>query len=325
MYHKLLILLASILLIPVAFGKSNHAIPTNFHPENDFITKRWKGVPFNAIYLNGPMDATITTQGTESQASLNTTRKTFHERVGVRYVAGGGISIARSNSLWQENTPLKAHFNAPHLNKIYFNGIGNLTLHNFSGPLCLTVGGKVNVHIDGTDIDLRSLEVTGRSNVTITGIKSCLLDVYSISCGQINLQGEAVLRSLELYGSGNFCLYWVDSPCLNIIANRRQRIFLAGVAQLLQVRLDGCARLNAKQLRAQYGFINTNNRACAEVWVKRSMATLATGCSNIYFYRDPCFLGQYMKPPGLSLRMVGVSEPSICPEYCAGPCSWTYY
>lgn len=272
-------------------------------PPNAIRNKNFKLGSFNVVEVNGPMSVSINANQPKSNLQIRSDAHTLahmdpYVEHGVLYLTPP--SYHGKNPLQQ---PIQVNISCPSLHMLKKTGYGNVTASNLSGPLSAYIYGYGTVSLQGQDIDLRGLKVDGPTNVTIDGVNSRLLNVQQDGPSNINLRGVAVLQCLDHYGSGSFSLYWVNSTRVKIIASGTGKISLAGTACFLDVTLYDWVCLAAKQLRVQQAFVNTNNKAQANVWVKDSLSTLARGASNIYYYKDPAFLGRYTNPPASTLRM----------------------
>ena len=93
-------------------------------------------------------------------------------------------------------------------------------------------------------------------------------------------------------------------------------VLLAGVAELLDAQISGNFQLKAKYLRAEKAYINARQHARADVYVKDSLSALASDNSNVYYYRRPRLIGQYMRQAGSVMYAKIKLEPcnsTACP------------
>lgn len=122
----------------------------------------------------------------------------------------------------------------------------------------------------------------------------------------MRLTGVMNLKTLRFSGAGWLNMYWLDSPYLSVLGNDMAYAQLAGVAGTVEAHLYDNSHLDARFLRADKGFIITNQRANADVWVKESLNSYAKGRSNIYYYRDAEHNSPYMSENGAVMSMVAV-------------------
>lgn len=270
--------------------------------------EQFKSEPFRNITVIGPFNVQITVS--RSCPSL--------ELIGDPTTLANVYAAVKNNVLYLSlrpgfqptvNSRLLAKINACFVNQIYYVGSGNVTATNVRGFLRATVGGSGTVVVQGKNIDLRCVDVSGSANLTILGIKSNQLTVRDSSAGKVNLFGEMVLQRVDHTGEGPLSIYWINSTDIKVLDSGHGRVFLAGVGVLLDAVLSDHAYLDAKYLRVNRAFINTRDTARADVWTSCTLSALATGASNIYFYHDPLLLAaDYMNPPGAVIRMTGIDE-----------------
>jgi hypothetical protein len=93
---------------------------------------------------------------------------------------------------------------------------------------------------------------------------------------------------------------------LQIQARGNSQIILTGAVNFINVILADNAHLDARSLQVKQAYINTTDAARADVNVSYKLNAFASGNSNIYYYRVPALLSQYMRNTGSVLNMVGI-------------------
>lgn len=175
-------------------------------------------------------------------------------------------------------------------------------------PFNLSIDGPASITINGCDnINLQHLEINGPANLVVNGLSSNLLSIEDNGGQNVMLRGMAILDTLCFRSDGSLSLHWVNSSHARIQAYGHGQINLAGVTGRLDASMHDCTTLNAKYLRAQQGFIETNAYSRADVWVRDSLASWAKDESNIYYYKHPELDASYMEPPAVSLSVAGIA------------------
>lgn len=291
----------NLILTPLTYAQTPHTQVTI--PAQAIESRHYRTLPFNKISVDGPISIRILSNQPKSIIQIRTDSRTLDNMH--PFVNEDGV-LEISEPILREKysvNPIYVNISVPRLTSLEKTGSGNATVTNLNGQLSLIIDGPGNVTLDGHDIDLRYLQVAGPAVVNICGVNSCLLNVRQEDSSVVNLRGAAILQSLDFNGSGSFSLYWVNSNYIRIIAGGCGKISLAGVGCRLDATLYDRVCLAAKSLRVQQAFVNTDDYAQANVWVKDSLSTVARGCSNIYFYKKPAFLGKYNNPPATILDM----------------------
>jgi hypothetical protein len=192
--------------------------------------------------------------------------------------------------------------------------VKNGTLYLDMKPNYPVKNGRLSVFVSAPN--LSEIHYAGSGQITATHLTGPLT-ILDEGSGSMRLHGNVNLQTLVHNGSNLLELYWVNSPEVKIAGKGNGKIYLAGIANLLEVKIGGHTWLDAKQLRAKRGFIATNDHARADVWIKDNLSTLAKDNSNIYYYHDAGFVGGYMTPPASVLRMTNVAqETNWSPQTC---------
>lgn len=255
---------------------------------------------FDSIVIIGPIDV-ITDQQINSTMHVSGNLNSVGN---INATVEGKTLLLRSlASMPLQQAPATiVHINTGVIKKIVYNGSGTFTARNLNtSSLELTVNSGRSINLSGHHIGLRKLTVFGATPVTIKGIDSPLLDVDANHAADITLEGTAGLRKLDYSGSGRFKMQWIKSPQVNV-RSHHGRIMLAGIVDSIDAVLSNDAQLDARYLRAKNAYINTADKARADIWAKRSFNGFASGYSNIYYYQKPRLLTKYMRQQGAVLE-----------------------
>lgn len=219
--------------------------------------------PFNTIDTHGFFDVNITTGKQVYQVEV-VGDKAIVEQV-VLKVKNRALHISMPPDLnFYDTGPVAVNVEMPTLNHLYYSGTGNVT---------------------GNIPNNRALTVDAHGS------------------GNVKLLGEICLKRLTQSGSNNVTVYWINSPGLSVNSEGKSEAFLAGKVDQLDVTLYQSAHLNARYLRAERAYINTTKNSVAEVSVTDSLNALASGNSNIYYFRNPRYIAPYMRDNGAVLPM----------------------
>jgi hypothetical protein len=171
-----------------------------------------------------------------------------------------------------------------------------------------------SVDLHGQQLELRQLFIDGVKQARIEGARIPYLLMHVNKSGPVELRGNIGLRELVLEDTAPVNVYWVNSRQLLMNVDGHEKVFLAGVADLLIANVHHKAKLNAKYLRTQKAFVNTQQTAIAEVSVLDSLNAYAQGQSNIYYYHQPKLLGRYYQDHGSVIYMGKEAPPCLGPE-----------
>lgn len=168
----------------------------------------------------------------------------------------------------------------------------------------------------GSHVKLQRLSVDHVKQAQIDGVESTQLLASVRDSGPVAIHGNVGIRELVVTNSDTVAISWVNSQELTLRLRGTQRVYFAGIAQLLNATVLDHARLDAKYLRAQKAFVNTKQHGTAEVTVLDSLNAYAQDQSNIYYYTTPKLLGRYYQDHGSILFMGEKPPPCLAPE-CA--------
>lgn len=193
------------------------------------------------------------------------------------------------------------------LTDITHNGTGKFTLIGARGPMnSLNVNADGFTKVSGRSIALHELNSNGRGMVKVTGLYANSLAIKGEGSNLIELRGRLGVSNIDLSG-GKLSGYWIDSRHMNVRATGNAVVQLAGRVKLFEANIYGTAHLNARYLRARRVFVKTYDKALAELQVTESQNTLASDNSNIYYYKNAKFQGDFMARSGAVLNMNGMS------------------
>lgn len=200
-----------------------------------------------------------------------------------------------------------AIIHAGQLSEITHNGSGKLSVIDVTGPLAhITVNADGPTNVSGRRIALHQLNTNGRGTVKITGLYANNLIIKGKGNNLLELRGRLGTSNISLAG-GKLSCYWIDSLHMHVNASSNTVLQLAGRVKLFEANLTDAAHLNARYLRAQRVFVKTYKTSLAELQVTDSQNTLASDSSNIYFYKNAKFHGDFMASSGAVLNMNGMS------------------
>lgn len=260
---------------------------------------------FSALAIQGPVNVYINAIQT---ASATPTLQLFGDFKTVSAVTwkikNQTLYLGTKWDYWPQHgdhLTIKVNIPPAQLKQIYFNSPGSLLGKGLSGSLVLITQGNGSIKLCTNKLNLSLLSVNGKTNITLHHIHSTNLIIQGKNDGKIRLEGEVALKAINLAGNGNLMLYWINSPHLNINATGTGKILLAGIVKTLDIHLAQKAFLFAKFLRADNGFIETQNQAHAEITIKNKLNTLAKDESIIYYSKPVKFLNSFSQNTGLVL------------------------
>jgi len=274
--------------------------------------------PYNAIKAEGEFDIRITTNSKPHGMLLEGSQAGVDELS--YFVEGKTLYITddsyhhRSRYGSLEHAPVvpKVTVNlfvgADQLSSIDYTGNGDVTGTGIKSPrLNVAIDGNSTTNLTG-DMGLQKVDAFGASAVNITGVKAKFLNVNVGQSSTVRITGVMNLKTLRFSGAGWLNMYWLDSPYLTVLGKDMGYAQLAGVAGTIEAHLYDNSHLDARYLRAEKGYIKTNQRATADMWVKQSLNSVAKGQSNIYYYRAPDHEGPYMRENGAIMSMVALKK-----------------
>ena len=265
-----------------------------------------KNIPinnFDSLDIQGPInvyiDATLTHPylqilGNQRRVSAVTCREKNH----TLYL--GTKPIYRSEP--GERLTILVNTTPAQIKQIRFNSNGSLFGKGLAGSLSLHAQGEGQINLYTNQLNLKSIYSNGNKNIIFHNLLSTNLEIEAHNSHNIIIQGIISLNKIYSTGNGNLIVYWVNSPYLWINANGKEKISLAGTAKILDVKLSQYTRLNARQLRAQQGFVQTKNHAQAIVNVRNSLSAFAKDKSVIYYSSPINFMNNYTENLGLILN-----------------------
>ena len=234
--------------------------PTPTHTQ--MVTSHQQVQPFTAIVVDGPMDVDLVPQlPTERLHRLTFTSS--------KDTAGTLVASVDNGVLYLRN-----------MEKIYTKG-------------------APKPHVRVTTGELRSLSSTSTAGI-ISGqqIRGKNLTTINVRGGVVSLAGSEIgLRSLTVVSGGNVSIANIKTnQTLYVRGKDNTHIALTGTAKAIEVVLSMDSVLDARYLRAENGFVNTTDRARADVNVSHSLNAFATVNSNIYYHQQqPELLSKYLR------------------------------
>lgn len=150
----------------------------------------------------------------------------------------------------------------------------------------------------GGKVALRRVNVGGNAKLHISDVSSEELNLKLSGSAMVDLEGKARIKEIQARDHSRLRAQWVDSPRLVAKLKDHATVNLAGKADLIVVTVCDKAHFLGKYLRAQKSFVKTYEQGLAEVNVLKSRNTLAHHDSNIYYYNDAQFEGDFMAEQG---------------------------
>ena len=143
------------------------------------------------------------------------------------------------------------------------------------------------------------------TNARISGRRLLTHNLKVLAAGHatVNFLGVIHLNQINQQSDGALRFEWVKANRLNVHADGRGEIYLAGAAHRLEGRLNHFASLNAKYLRTQEAYVQTLGHAVARVQPVKSLRAFAYDHGNIYYYKQPEFFTRYSQGSGNILKL----------------------
>lgn len=201
-----------------------------------------------------------------------------------------------------ERLTIRVNTSPTQIKQIQFNSNGSLFGKGLSGSLSLLAEGKGQINLYTNRLNLKYLYSNNNKNIIFHNLFSSNLEIETHNSHNIVLQGIVSLKKINSTGNGNLLVYWVNTPYLRINASGKEKISLAGIDKILDAKLSQDTRLNAQQLRAQQGFVKTENKAQAAVNVRNTLRAFAKDNSLIYYISPINFINNYTEGLGLVLN-----------------------
>jgi len=263
--------------------------------------------PFTRIKVDGPISVALHTGDARPQVILHGDPRDL-----------AAVTTMVVNSMLQINIGkgypkfggIHAEIRGKYLNAFIYHGVGTITGNNLrSSLLDLSIANEGKTTLQGQMV-LRSLEVSGNGYTQISTISSPGLRVRLIGAPRVKLAGVVNLTSLDM-DSGWLSMYWVKSKLLTIRGKGAALIQLAGVVDKLDVELCDKARFNGRYLRSNITFVKTFDQSLAEITTIDKQHTLASGNSDIHFYKIPKMKTDFMAFNGAVLDMRDLRSPFV--------------
>lgn len=126
--------------------------------------------------------------------------------------------------------------------------------------------------------------------------------------GTTHLSGDLTLSRIGVSGNAMLYAYWINSANLHVLTSGKAKVFLGGVASNLDIKAYQSSQIDARFLRTENAYVLTQNEATAAVKVKKSLSTLSTDYSTVYYYGDSGLNIHYLGNNGSALRMTGIDK-----------------
>jgi hypothetical protein len=175
---------------------------------------------------------------------------------------------------------------------------------------------RIRIHVP----QLAGLACTrGCSTIRVNGLRSDHPVAFEfLSNSTVVLNGHVAIDHL-LAGSNSYVVaYWIESCESYIKARGNATITLGGKVDTLVIDVWDNAQVDACQVWARRAFVKTFNRSRADIRVFESMNIVASDCSNVYYYQDPCFQAPLLQGAGSVIKMTRICNPPcwICDNSC---------
>ena len=134
---------------------------------------------------------------------------------------------------------------------------------------------------------LAALEVSGATTVSAQHLKNIPpFTVVHSSREKTRLTGELPIKKIIQKGTGILDIAWVKSHTLQVDADKGI-VRLAGKVRHLYARVHNTAILDAKHLRAQHVWIQTQQAGKADIMALNTLNAFAQNHSEIHYYKRP--------------------------------------
>ena len=263
--------------------------------------------PFHTLRVDGPINIAMKNDEVESPVLIvGDVDNVSHVRVDVL----NNCLRLRMDAHYRTKpeSRLTVYVNTAQVEKLIYNGNGSVSGNNLDrAPSTIISSGSGSIKLQGKNLAICQITASEQSYIDINGLQTSQLTIKQTGDSHIVLRGNIVLQEVNSSGNSTLDIYWVNSTYVNVRASDRSYIKLAGIADLLDVRLSQRAFLDAKNLRAEKGFINTTSNARADVSLQKVLGALASDFSDIYYYQDSYYVGGYMRDAGAVFRMNGIA------------------
>lgn len=200
--------------------------------------------------------------------------------------------------------PVKATVYVNKLNRLAFNGNGNIEAKNLVGSnmdLQLYINGEVNL---SGKLALREIKVTGKNILKLEHVTSKKLNIVMNGQSDITMKGMVNLKTLRAGGSGKLSLYWIDSPDLEVEGHGSVKIYLAGVARYLHALTNDDSELDARYLRSNKVYVKALGHSLIRVVSNKELNAFAAEQGRINYYQSPRLRAEHMAQNGAVLNFV---------------------
>jgi hypothetical protein len=273
-------------------------------PPSPLVSKKIAIPTFSVLAIKGPINVTIDAKTKPSTPGLQIFGDPKTVSAVTWKIKNHTLYLGAKWTYWPrqgDRLTIQLNTTPSQLSQIDFDSSGNLCGKGLTGTLSLTAAGKGHVNLYTKKLNLKSLYAKDKVDITLHNIASSQLTVQNATAGKVRIVGEADLRRINFTGNGNLAIYWINSPYLEVNANGQGNILLAGVAKTLDAHLSQRVHLFARQLRAEEGFIQTQNQARTEITITNKLSASAKDASVIYYARPVKFLNTYTKNTGVVL------------------------
>ncbi len=200
--------------------------------------------------------------------------------------------------------PITIDVRMPSIHQFVYRGKGRIVGKNItSDGMDIRLNNSGSTHFDG-QINLHKLTIVGAGYTEINDIKSDDLEVYLHGHPKVQLTGVANVSSIVALGSPKLSFYWLKSPLFKLRARGAGGVIqIGGVADKIDVELNGNIHFDGRYIRAKETFVKTHGHAIAYIATALHQHTLAMDASDIYYYTLPVTNSNFMAKNGAVLDM----------------------
>lgn len=259
-----------------------------FHPVIT-VTHNFSG--FQGVVIHGLVNVRWTTGSHYSVRVTGDTETLQHTSAVIR---SGALHL----QIQSQKRPITLTMVTPRLSYFTYRGAGDIKANlRQSAPLNMDLRNAMETQITGS-VNLAVLKIKNSGSVKITGIHSAHMLLTIKESPSVQLEGVVNVNDLNLDGIGRLNIYWLSTNSIKVRARGSMVVQLAGIAKRLDVELWDTAHFNGRFLRGYETFIKTHDKSQADIVTVRYQHTLARDTSNIYFYKLPEGVADFMDENG---------------------------
>lgn len=179
------------------------------------------------------------------------------------------------------NIYLGGNMNLKQVNQL---GMGTITIIGaFTPSLFIEAPGDGLINISGR-VGIQSIHQTGNGCIRIIGADSDSLCINTFAAGRIEVVGTVNLQELKARGRSRIYMTCLRSSQLKVLAQNSAHVAFAGIAVQAHVYVADEARFSGQYLKTENMFVNTKNKAQANVSAYHEVFVSAQDQSQVYYY-----------------------------------------